>query len=119
MTQPGKRLIVDRFDAIDVDLAKLRGYCLSQTHPRGRHKARVFQSRLGLVADDAEIMRELLIGAARERQVDIQPTSKDEYGQRYRLDFEITTPRNSTKIRSLWIARTGENILRFTSCYVL
>lgn len=25
-----------------VELAKLRDYCLSQSHPRGRHKARVF-----------------------------------------------------------------------------
>ena len=38
------------FDIIIVDLAKLRDYCLNEEHPRGRHKARVFRSRLGLTA---------------------------------------------------------------------
>lgn len=32
-------------DRAVVGLAKLRDYCLSPTHPRGRHKARVFAVR--------------------------------------------------------------------------
>ena len=31
-----------------VDASKLRDYCLNAQHPRGRHKARVFASALGL-----------------------------------------------------------------------
>lgn len=31
-----------------VEIKKLRGYCLNPLHPRGRHKARVFSSVLGL-----------------------------------------------------------------------
>jgi len=31
-----------------VDIVKLRDYALSQHHPRGRHKARVFLSALDL-----------------------------------------------------------------------
>jgi len=30
-----------------VDLKKLRDYCLSSEHPRGRHKARMFAAILG------------------------------------------------------------------------
>jgi hypothetical protein len=37
-----------------VDTEKLRDYCLSQTHPRGRHKARVFAEALGMTAVNPE-----------------------------------------------------------------
>jgi hypothetical protein len=111
--------IVERFDTIDVDIVKLRDYCLSLTHPRGRHKARVFLACLGLTADNAEMVRTALIAAVRDRQLDIRTTTLDEYGQRYVLDFGMTTASGDAKIRSIWIVRTGEKVLRFTSCYVL
>lgn len=47
-----------------VDVRKLRDYCLSPQHPRGRHKARVFASALGLTAEDAKDLREALVSAA-------------------------------------------------------
>ena len=47
--------MAERFSDIVVEIAKLRDYCLSDTHPRGRHKARVFRSRLALTAADAEL----------------------------------------------------------------
>ena len=47
-----------------VDIAKLRDYCLDPHHPRGRHKARVFASALGLTQADAEILREALLAGA-------------------------------------------------------
>jgi hypothetical protein len=50
-----------------VDVVKLREYCLSPVHPRGRHKARVFASVLGLTQADAESLRDQLLRAARER----------------------------------------------------
>jgi hypothetical protein len=46
-----------RFRTVAVDLTKVRDYCLSASHPRGRHKARVFQARLGLTADNAELLQ--------------------------------------------------------------
>jgi len=44
-----------------VDREKLRDYCLSREHQRGRHKARVFESALGLTADDVEQVRDALL----------------------------------------------------------
>jgi hypothetical protein len=44
-------------DRAVVDIVKLRYYCLSPTHPRGRHKARVFAATVGLAAADAEELR--------------------------------------------------------------
>ncbi len=47
-----------------VDLHKLRGYCLNITHPRGRHKARVFAA-VGIVEADALKLQAALLSAAR------------------------------------------------------
>jgi hypothetical protein len=44
-----------------VEIEKLRDYCLSMSHPRGRHKAKVFESVLGITADDAEELRQALL----------------------------------------------------------
>jgi hypothetical protein len=38
-----------------VELGKLTDCCLDETHPRGRHKARVFSARLGLGRADAAL----------------------------------------------------------------
>ena len=47
-----------------VDIAKLRDYCLSPDHPRGKHKARVFAAVLGLTADQTDVLRDALLVAA-------------------------------------------------------
>lgn len=69
-----------------VDVAKLRDYCLSPTHPRGRHKARVFASVLGIIAAKAEQLRDALLKAAIGNEA--IPGPSDEYGFRYIIDFE-------------------------------
>jgi hypothetical protein len=108
-----------RFSDIVVDVAKLRDYCLSETHLRGRHKARVFRSRLGLTIRDSELLRVALLNAARDPQKDLLPKEADEFGQRYVLDFAMTTSVGIATIRSAWIVLAGQNVLRLTSCYVL
>jgi len=74
-------------DRAIVGVAKLRDYCLNPGHPRGRHKARVFASALGLMAADAEFLREKLLLAAREGSA--TPGDSDEYGERYTVDFGL------------------------------
>jgi hypothetical protein len=100
-----------------VEVRKLRDYCLSPDHPRGRHKARVFASALGLTAEDAEEVREALLSVALSGEAD--PAEEDEYGKRYVLDFEMKTGAGTATVRSGWIVRRGEDGPRFTSCYVL
>jgi len=100
-----------------VDIEKLRDYCLSFEHPRGRHKAHVFASALGLTADDAVELRDALLNAA--RTLDATPTEQDGYGQRYVLDFPMSGPAGQATVRSGWIIRNGEDFPRLTSCYVL
>lgn len=83
-----------------VDIEKLREYCLSQTHPRGRHKARVFADALGMAAGDAEELRRLILAAALVSDATL--AEKDDYGQRYVVDFSI----NRTG-RQAWIEAVG------------
>ena len=60
-------LLPNREQAV-VDLAKLSDYCLNPDHPRGRHKARVFASALGLTLADAESLRATLLSVALDHE---------------------------------------------------
>jgi len=100
-----------------VDTAKLRDYCLNPNHPRGRHKARVFASALGLTVADSDILRQALVDAA--TSFEATPGDKDDYGQRYVLDFPMKGPAGEATVRSNWIVLAGEDFPRLTSCYVL
>ena len=107
------------WEGVVVDVTKLRDYCLSTDHPRGKHKARIFAAKLGLTVDDAETLRQALLDAARVREQQMRTTERDQFGQRYVLDFDMQTEVGTSTIRSTWIVRAGENELRLTSCYVL
>jgi hypothetical protein len=103
-------------DAV-VDVAKLRDYCLSPSHPRGRHKARTFYSALGLTQANAEFLRQELLEAAREREA--EKKAADEYGERYTIDCEVVRGARRAKVRSAWIIRRGESFPRLATCFVL
>ena len=62
-------------------------------------------------------LRDALLTAARDREANAM--ERDDYGQRYVLDFEMTTARGQAKVRSSWIVRSGEDVPRLTTCYVL
>jgi hypothetical protein len=100
-----------------VEIAKLRHYCLNATHPRGRHKARVFAAVLGFTAADADVLRQALLNAAIKGEA--VTGARDDYGQRYVLDFELDGPKGEATVRSSWIILHKEGIPRLTSCYVL
>lgn len=104
-------------DRAVVDIEKLRTYCLSPGHVRGRHKAKVFASRLGLSAVDAEYLRGVLLAAAKDQ--DAQVMEEDRYGKRYLIDFAIERAGKQAMVRSAWIVRKREEFPRLTSCYVL
>jgi hypothetical protein len=45
-------------DEAVLDIRKIEDYCLNPSHPRGRHKARVFREALDLQRRDAAIRRQ-------------------------------------------------------------
>jgi hypothetical protein len=102
---------------IIVEIAKLRDYCLSPSHPHGRHKARVFRSRLGLAAADAETLRQAR--AVRSNPENLVHRKTDQHGRQYVFDFQMSTVVGTAMIRSIWIVPIGRDVLRFVTCYVV
>jgi len=100
-----------------VDIRKLHDYSLDPTHRTGRHKARVFLAALGMTANDAEVLRDALLKAVREYEAELG--LKDDYGQRYQVDFPLEWRGRQVIIRSAWIIEPDIPYPRLTSCYVL
>jgi hypothetical protein len=44
-----------------VDIRKLRDYCLNPNHDEGKHKARLFSSIIGMTAENAEDLGQILL----------------------------------------------------------
>ena len=104
-------------DRAVVEIEKLRDYCLSSSHPRGRHKARVFVTALGITANDSEELKQAILSAVITEEA--TPTERDEYGQRFVVDFSMRRQGKDAVVRSSWIIRSGEDYPCLTSCYVL
>ena len=95
---------------------KLSGYCLNVERPEGRHKARVFQSLLGLGPGQAPILKEALREAAASGPAERVGTTP--YGDLYIVDFVMLAEDKTVPVRSVWIIRSGEEVPRLVSCYV-
>jgi len=105
-------------DKAVVDIAKLRDYCLNVGHPMGKHKARVFASKLGVSARHAEWLQQQLLDRAKS-SVEAAEIDSDRYGRRFQIDFILDGPKGRGTIRSSWIIRTAEEHPRLVTCYVL
>jgi len=101
----------------EVDPRKLTDYCLSPTHPVGKHKSALFRAALGITTADAGMLREALLRAAVSTEA--VPGRADEFGQRYVIDFEMTSAVGAATVRSAWIVGPGEDHPRLTTCYIL
>jgi hypothetical protein len=86
-------------------------------HDDGKHKARLFASILGMTADNAEELRQILLEVVKVQEV--QLGRQDEFGQRYTLDFTIEWQNKSATLRSGWIIEHGSEIPKLTTCYPL
>jgi hypothetical protein len=100
-----------------LDIRKLEDYCLDLTHPRGRHKARVFREALGIGRSDAAWLREaLLTNVGGDDALEI---AADAFGRCWRLDIPVARQGRRIMVRTIWMVRTGESAPRFVTCWVL
>jgi len=103
-----------------VDIEKLRDYCLNVRHEEGKHKARRFREKLGLTANDAERLRQVILDAIlRIDAIEQEPT---QYGRRFTVDFELSWPEekfilSTALVRTAWIIRNDEEFPRLTTCF--
>ena len=100
-----------------IEIVKLRDYCLSTQHPRGRHKSRVFREALGLTVDDAEWLQQKLLDGIQTQSAEEQET--DSFGSRWRVDLPLTRQGKSAVVRTGWIIKFGEQFPRLITCWVL
>jgi hypothetical protein len=100
-----------------LDLRKLTHYCLSDDHPLGRHKARVFKAALGIVAADAGWLRnEILRGILDAPAVEIE---NDRFGSRYRVDLQLKRQDREAVVRTIWLATAPDGRPRFITCWIV
>ena len=100
-----------------LDIRKIEDYCLNPSHPRDRHKARVFREALDLQQSDAAWLRDVLLNAARTDEA--FQIAEDSWGTYWRLDATIRRQGKVAVVRTIWIVRTGETLPRFLSSWVL
>ena len=103
-------------DRAIVDDAKLVNYCLSTTHPRGRHKARLFEAAFGFTSHNAMVLRSLLLEAARSEDTAVA-TKQSFFGQLYELRFRCRGPIATGDLLSVWIVLNSEKFPRLVTCY--
>ncbi len=100
-----------------VDIRKLRDYCLNLEHDDGKHKARLFSSILGMTAEHAEELQQILLKVVKTGEVRLG--RKDGFGQRYTLDFTLEWQNRSATLRSGWIIEHCSQVPKLTTCYPL
>ena len=104
----GNRAIIER--------RKITDYCLSFDHDDGSHKARLFQTLVGLNQSNSKLLLDALRRAAAAG--DASPGKVDKYGDRYIIDFAFNGPRGTAVIRSAWIVKADEDVPRLVTCYI-
>jgi hypothetical protein len=108
-------LQVPNADRAVIEPAKLRDYLRSSTHPVGRFKAAFFLT-LGYSADAwARLEVDLRSQHLPRDAVAAAPTP---YGQKYVIRATLVGPAGrSTRVRSVWVVRVGEDYARFVTAY--
>ena len=99
-----------------IRLEKLRDYSLDQMHPIGKHKARVFESAMGMTGKDADRLMEMIFRAILVNEA--VSAGKNTHGERFTVDIRALGLTGQVLIRTAWMIDHGNTIPRLTSCYI-
>lgn len=94
---------------------KIDRYCLNPNHNKGKNKANLFRSRLGITLRNKKILEAALMRAAIEEDAVIK--LKDQYGIHYNVRFLMKTDVEESWVLGCWIVRVGEDFPRLTNAY--
>lgn len=96
---------------------KLRAYSLDPEHKTGRHKARVFESALGIGQDDWEYLRDEILKKLPSARVSV--VRENPYGFVYEVPMLIEGLNGATKeVITAWFVSTEGAGPRLASAYV-
>ena len=98
-----------------VDIRKLRDYCLNPEHDEGKHKARLFAAVFEMTSADAEDLREALLEAVKSDLAHL--SRRDEFGQRYVVEFMFEWHNKRAMVRSGWIIEHHSDTPKLTTCF--
>lgn len=99
-----------------IDDRKLIDYCLSESHPVGKHKVR-FISALGFSVENYQDLKNAILINIQNNEATI--TEINQYGALYVVDISAENSPKNAIVRTSWIIKTDENFPRLTSCYVI
>ncbi|GBF82603.1 DUF6883 domain-containing protein [Aphanothece sacrum] len=94
---------------------KLERYCLNFQHSLGKHKALIFQKRLGITLTNKKILEDALLTAVRECEAMLY--KQDSFGIHYDIKLFLETEFGSSWLLSSWIIRFEEDFPRLTNVY--
>jgi hypothetical protein len=110
-------MILPLAESAFIEDRKLLNYCLSEEHPIGKHKARIFKSALNITIENYLYLKESIEMAVLTNDAIFVETT--DYGDIYYVDFELINSPKSSVVRTSWILKHEENFPRMTSFYVL
>jgi hypothetical protein len=99
----------------EIAIEKLINYCLNPEHSSGKHKARVFKSRLGITQENAELLLSMIRLAAIEGEV-VQQAQTD-FGQQFKVDWTIPN-QEEMKLRTIWEVTSTNVNPRLISAFI-
>ena len=97
---------------------KLEDYVLNPLHREGRHKARVFQSALGITLTNWSVLRQAIRAAAADSE-EVEARGDNGHGEVYVLRLPLETATGRAVVLTAWIVRHGEDFPRLTTCYIV
>ena len=101
-------------DRAQIPIQKLASYCLNPQHPKGKHKARVFQSALGITIENVDVLYDLIQKAAVEGEVIQQNVT--EFGQMFKVDWTVTD--TQIQLRTIWEVTATNPNPRLVSAFI-
>jgi hypothetical protein len=97
---------------------KLEDYSLNPSHRQGQHKARVFESALGITLANKEVLSYALMAMAKNSD-DFISLGDNGFGETYVLRFRLTTEKGAATVLNAWIIRHNEDFPRLTTCFIV
>ena len=96
---------------------KLEKYVLDPTNPVGKHKAIVFESALGFVQSNWDLLAKAILDELPYYEAVLG--RQDGYGRRYAVTMPIMGPNGQTAdVLTAWIFDTGKDYPRFVTAIV-
>ncbi len=97
---------------------KIEDYVLNPSHWEGRHKARVFESVLGITLNNRNMLREAILAAAANSD-EAEAVGDNGHGMVYVLRFPMVKAQRTAMILTVWIILRAEDFPRLVTCYIL